>query len=110
MLLIALGSTAPAAQGEECDIAGVWQHTTKAAQLFIDVNKGEISVYSHEINPESIGLVVLKSLKSNSMPSSWHASMYSAVQDSFVTVKITAKSCNQLSVSYHNEEVLGLQR
>ncbi len=108
VLVAALCSTA--AQGEECDISGVWSHAAKPAKLFIDLSKGEISVYSHANNVESIGLVALKSLKLGSTTSSWNAKMYSSAEDSFVDVKITSKGCNQLNVSFNGEEVLGLLR
>lgn len=100
----------PKAKSEECNISGVWNHTAKPAKLFIDLAKGEISVHSHDKTPKSIGLVVLKSLKQSSAESSWEAKMYSATEDSFVDVQITSKGCNQLSVSFHGEEVLGLIR
>ena len=108
LLVFSLFTTA--AKSDECDISGVWNHSAKPAKLLIDLNKGEISVYSHENNSESIGLVALKGLKLGSTTSSWNAKMYSAAEDSFVDVKITSKSCNQLSVSFNNEEVLGLLR
>lgn len=108
ILVVALFSMT--AQGDECDISGVWNHSAKPAKLFIDLSKGEISVHSHENNVESIGLVALKSLKLGSTTSSWNAKMYSAAEDSFVDVQITSKSCNQLSVSFNDKEVLGLLR
>ena len=114
--LIVLGSILTASiftaevKSEECNISGVWDHTAKPAKLFIDLTKGEISVHSHDLNPKSIGLVVLKSLKLDSTKSSWDAKMYSAAEDSFVDVQITSKSCNQLSVGFQGEEVLGLAR
>jgi len=94
----------------ECDISGLWNHSAKPAKLLINLSKGEISVHSHDNNAKAIGLVVLKSLELNSTLTSWNAKMYSAAEDSFVDVKITSKSCNQLSVSFNNEEVLGLLR
>lgn len=100
----------PEAKSDECNLTGIWDHSAKPAKLFIDLTKGEISVYSHNLNPESIGLVVLKSLKIDSTKSSWDAKMYSAAEGSFVDVQITAKSCNQLSVGFQGEEVLGLVR
>jgi hypothetical protein len=36
--------------------------------------------------------------------------MYSGAEDSFVGVQITSKSCNQLSVGFRGEEVLGVIR
>jgi len=93
-----------------CDISGIWNHSAKPAKLFIDLSKGEISVHSHENNAKAIGLVVLKSLKSGSTSTSWYAKMYSAAEDSFVDVQITSNSCNQLSVNFNGEEVLGLLR
>jgi len=98
------------AKSDECNFAGIWDHSAKPAKLFIDLSKGEISVYSHDLNPDSVGLVVLKSLKIGSTKSSWDAKMYSAAEDSFVDVQITPKSCNQLSVGFQGEEVLGLVR
>ena len=98
------------ARSDECNYRGVWDHSAKPAKLFIDLSKGEISVYSHDLNPESVGLVVLKSLKIGSAKSSWNAKMYSAAEDSFVDVQITPKSCTQLSVGFQGEEVLGLVR
>ena len=103
-------STFPAEANSECDISGIWNHSAKPAKLFVDLTKGEISVHSHENNAKAIGLVVLKSLKLGSTSSSWSAQMYSADEDSFVDVQIRSKSCNQLSVSFNNEEVLGLLR
>ena len=97
-------------KSNECNIAGIWDHSAKPAKLFIDLAKGEISVYSHELTPKSIGLVVLKSLKLGSTKSSWDAKMYSAAEDSFVEVQITSTSCNQLSVGFQGDEVLGLVR
>jgi len=101
---------ASTAKSSECDISGVWDHSAKPATLFIDLSKGEISVHTHEINSESIGLVVLKNLKLGSNATSWNAKMYSGAEDAFVDVKITSKSCNQLTVSFNGEEILGLLR
>jgi hypothetical protein len=97
-------------KSEECNIAGVWEHSAKPATLFIDLTKGEISVHSHDLNPKSIGLVVLKSIKLSSTTSSWDAKMYSAAVNTFVDVLITSKSCNQLSVGFQGDEILGLVR
>ncbi|MBA6390954.1 hypothetical protein H4J38_09230 [Colwellia sp. BRX10-3] len=108
ILLVTLFSTA--AKSNECDISGVWNHSAKPAKLFIDLNKAEISVHSHENNSESIGLVALKSVTQGSTENTWNAKMYSAAEDSFVNVKIASKSCNKLSVSFNGEEVLGLFR
>jgi hypothetical protein len=98
------------AKSDECEISGIWNHSAKPAKLFIDLGKGEISVHSHENNPESIGLVALKGIKLGSTASSWDAKMYSAAEDSFVNVQIKSNSCNQLSVSFKGKEVLGLLR
>lgn len=98
------------ANSNECNISGVWNHSAKPATLFINVISGEISVHSHELNPESIGLVVLKNLTLGSSQSYWDAKMYSAAEDSFVDVRITSTSCTQLSVSFNNEQVLKLIR
>jgi hypothetical protein len=108
ILLLSLFSTV--AKGDECDISGVWNHSAKPAKLFIDLSKGEISVYSHEKNLESIGLVALNSIKLGSTASTWDAKMYSAAENSFVNVQIKSISCNQLSVSFDDKEVLGLLR
>jgi len=97
-------------KGDECEISGIWDHSAKPAKLFIDLDKGEISVHSHENNPESIGLVALKSITRGSTDNSWNAKMYSAAEDTFVKVQITSNSCNKLSVSFNGEEVLGLLR
>ena len=97
-------------KSNECNITGVWDHSAKPAKLFIDVTKGEISVHSHDLTPKSVDLVVLKNLKIGSTKSSWNAKMYSAAEDSFVDVQITSISCNQLSVGFQGEEVLGLVR
>ena len=97
-------------KSDECNIAGIWDHSAKPAKLFIDLTKGEISVHSHDLTPNSVGLVVLKSLKLGTTKSSWNAKMYSAAEDSFVDVQITSISCNQLSVGFQGEEVLGLVR
>ena len=94
----------------DCDISGIWNHSAKPAKLLVDLSNGEISVHSHENNAKAIGLVVLKSLKSGVTSSSWDAKMYSAAEDSFVDVQITSKGCNQLSVNFNGEEVLGLLR
>ena len=107
-LLSSVSSTA--AEGKDCDISGIWDHSAKAATLFIDLTKGEILVHSHEITPKSIGLVVLKNLELDSTESYWNAKMYSAADESFVEVKITVISCYQLSVSFKDEVVLGLIR
>jgi len=98
------------AKGEQCDISGVWNHSAKPAKLIIDLSKAEISVLSHELNPEAIGLVVLKSLALGSTLSSWNAKMYSAAEGSFVDVQITSTNCHQLSVSFSDKEVLRLLR
>lgn len=98
------------AKSNEWDISGVWDHSAKPAKLFIDLQQSEISVYSHELNPESIGLVVLKSLKLSTNTTSWHAKMYSAAEDSFVDVQITSTNCNQLNVNFNGEDVLKLLR
>lgn len=98
------------AKSDECDISGIWNHSAKPAKLFIDLGKDEILVHSHENNPESIGLVVIKSITLGSTGNSWNAKMYSAAEDAFVKVQITPKSCNKLSVSFNGEEILGLLR
>jgi hypothetical protein len=108
-ILIGICLSAEAKSGE-CNISGIWNHTAKPAKLLIDMSKGEISVYSHDLNPKSIGLMVLKNLKLATVESSWDAQMYSSEEDSFVDVLITAKTCNQLSVGFRGEEVLGLVR
>ena len=108
LLLVSL--LASEAKAGECDISGVWQHSAKPATLFVDVDKGEISVHTHEINSESVGLVVLTKLKLASTAIYWDAKMYSAAEEAFVDVQLTAKSCHQLSVSFGGEEVLGLLR
>ena len=107
ILVVSIFSTE--AKGE-CDISGVWNHSAKPAKLFVDLNKGEISVHSHENNAKAIGLVVIKTIELDSNFSSWNAKMYNAAEDSFVDVQISSKSCNQLSVSFNDEEVLGLLR
>ncbi len=94
----------------ECDISGLWNHSAKPAKLFVNLSKGEISVHTHDNNAKAIGLVVIKSLELDSTLTSWNAKMYSAAEDSFVDVKITSKSCNQLSVSFNSEDVLRLLR
>ena len=98
------------AQSDECNFTGIWTHSAKPAKLFVDVSKGEVWVYSHDLNPDAIGLVVLKSLQIGVPKASWHAKMYSAAEDAFVAVQITSNSCDQLSVSYQGEEVLALVR
>jgi len=107
LLVVSVFSTG--AKGE-CDISGIWNHSAKPAKLFVNLSKGEISVHSHDNNAKAIGLVVLKGLKLDLTSTYWNAKMYSAAEDSFVDVQITSKSCNQLSVSFNNEEVLGLLR
>ncbi len=108
-LLIVSTFSAEAKVGE-CEISGIWNHSAKPAKLFIDLGKGEVLVHSHENNPESIGLVVIKSITLGSSDNYWNAKMYSAAEDAFVKVQITSKSCNKLSVSFNGEEVLGLLR
>ena len=108
ILVISLFSTSFSALA--CNIAGIWNHTAKPAKLFIDVNKGEISVHSHEVNPKSVGLVVLKSLTPGNTTASWVAKMYSAAEASYVDVQITAKSCKQLVVHFRGEDILELKR
>lgn len=98
------------ANGDQCDISGVWNHSAKPAKLNIDLSKAEISVLSHELNPKAIGLVVVKSLALGSTLSSWNAKMYSAAEGSFVDVQITSTHCKQLRVSFRGEEVLRLLR
>ncbi|WP_199922622.1 hypothetical protein [Pseudoalteromonas piratica] len=107
LLVVSIFSTE--AKGK-CDISGIWNHSSKPAKLFVNLSKGEISVLSHDNNAKAIGLVVLKSIVLDSSSNSWDAKMYSAAEDSFVDVQIKSKSCNQLSVSFNNEEVLGLLR
>lgn len=99
-----------AAKAGECRISGVWSHSAKPAKLFIDLNKAELSVHSHENNSESIGLIVLKKITQSSTKNTWNAEMYSATEGSFVNVKLVSKSCNKLSISFNGEEVLGLFR
>ncbi|MAC47360.1 MAG: hypothetical protein CMI12_10970 [Oceanospirillum sp.] len=97
-------------RANECDISGVWDHSAKPASLLVDVNKAQITVYSHDNNSKAIGLVVLKALKPTSDPLLWDAQMYSAAEDSFVDVHIAAKDCSQLTVSFNSEVVLKLVR
>ena len=94
----------------DCDISGIWKHSTKPAKLLVDLSKGEISVQSHDNNAKAVGLVVLKDLKSGLTSANWDAKMYSAAEDSFVDVQITSESCNQLSVNFNGEEFLALAR
>lgn len=98
------------AHSHACDISGMWRHSAKPATLFINLDKGEISVQSHEVNPKSIGLVVLKELELNSEATRWRAKMYSAADNDFVSVQVIEKNCEQLTVSYNNEAVLMLLR
>lgn len=107
---LSLGLLPLLAQGNECDISGIWQHSAKPATLFIDLNKGEMSVKTHQLNPESIGQVVITSIKLGNSSGLWHAKMYSAAENSFVNVQMKPHSCNQLKVSYNGEEVLTLLR
>lgn len=100
----------PVQAKSECDISGVWNHSAKPAELFVDLNKSEITVYSHDNNKKAIGLVVLKALKPTSNPMLWNAQMYSAADDSFVDVQIVSEGCNQLTVSFDSEEILELVR
>lgn len=94
----------------DCDISGIWKHSAKPAQLLIDLNKAEATVYSHDNHMKAVGLVVLKAVKPASHASLWDAQMYSAEDDSFVDVQITSKDCNQLNVVYQGDEVLSLVR
>ncbi len=94
----------------DCDISGIWSHSAKPAKLVIDLSKGEASIYAHDDNAQAIGLVVLKGIQPAAISSSWQAKMYSADEDSFVAVQITAKGCHQLSVDFRGEEVLALVR
>lgn len=94
----------------ECDISGVWNHSAKPAELFVDLSKAEISVHTHDTNPKAIGLVVLKGIEADKVSSTWSAKMYSAATDSFVNVQIKSKSCNQLMVNFEGEEILKLLR
>ena len=94
----------------ECDISGIWNHSAKPAKLFVNLRKSEVTVHSHDKNTKAIGLVVIKDIEVDSSSNSWNAKMYCAAEDSFVDVQITSKSCNQLSVSLNNEEILGLLR
>ncbi len=108
IIITAFYSTA--VQAQQCDISGIWKHSAKEAKLFIDLTSGEVAVHSHEVNPESIGLVVLKNLTVDSIPSHWQGEMFSGTAGAFVPVTITAKSCHHLSVNYRGDEVLGLLR
>jgi len=94
----------------ECDISGVWNHSAKPAELLIDLNKSEITVYSHDNNKKAIGLVVLKAFKPTSNATLWTAQMYSATDDSFVDVQMVSEGCSQLTVSFDGEEILELVR
>lgn len=93
-----------------CDIGGVWDHSAKPARLLVDVNKAQITVYSHDNNSKAVGLVVLNALKPTSDSLLWDAQMYSAAEDSFVDVQIATKDCSQLTVSFNGEVVLKLVR
>lgn len=93
-----------------CDIAGIWNHSAKSAKLLVDLNKDEVSVYSHHDHPKAIGSVVIKGIKPDPNSSSWKAKMYSADTDSFVDVQIKSNSCNELTVDFQGEEVLKLVR
>jgi hypothetical protein len=103
-------SMLPTEAKSECDISGIWNHSSKPAKLVVDLTKDEISVHSHDNNSKAIGLVVLKSLERAKASSSWTAKMYSAAEDSFVAVQMKAKGCNQLMVTFKGEEVLRLLR
>lgn len=93
-----------------CDISGIWNHSAKPAKLYINIEKGEVSVYAHEVNPESIGLTVMENLELSLQPSSWKAEMYSAATSSMVNVLIEEKNCSQLIVNYNGEQILELVR
>lgn len=107
---LSLGLLPLIAEGNECDISGIWQHSAKPATLFIDLNKAEMSVHTHQITPESIGKVVITSIKLDANSKLWRAKMYSAAENSFVNVQIKAQSCDKLKVSYDEEDVLTLLR
>ncbi len=94
----------------DCEISGIWNHSAKPAKLYVDLVKKEVSVFSHELNPENIGRVLIDSLVPDLTPSLWKAKMYNGDTDSMVDVRITLKSCNQLNVSYSGELVLELVR
>ena len=96
------------ALNEGCDISGVWQHAGKPAELFIDTEKGEISVHSHELNPNAVGLVVIKNVEAETNGLTWTAKMYHAQKDDFVAVSITADRCNMLTVRHQSEAILKL--
>lgn len=93
-----------------CDISGIWNHSTKPATLLINMSTGEVSVASHEKNANAIGLTVLKNVEPTSNSSSWNGKMYSADDDSFVDVQITSENCRRLSVYFQDEKVLTLVR
>ncbi|QTH62652.1 hypothetical protein J1N51_07625 [Psychrosphaera ytuae] len=94
----------------ECPVSGIWDHSSKPAQLFFDSNKAEISVHSHANNADAVGSVVIKDIKIDKAQHNWSAKMYSAVENSYVTVQVRPKGCNQLSVYFQGEEVLKLLR
>lgn len=107
---ILLVSSFPFQAKGECDISGIWNHTAKPAKLYFDLDKAEVTVYSHDSNRKAIGLVVLKALMPTSNPLLWNAKMYSAAEDSYVDVRVTLTGCHQLAVSFNGEEVLALVR
>lgn len=100
--------TSATALNERCDISGVWQHAGKPAKLFIDTDKGEISVHSHELNPNAVGLVVIKNVAAETNDLTWAANMYHAENKDFVAVHIVADRCDVLTVRHQSEVILKL--
>ncbi|MBE1298895.1 MAG: hypothetical protein GJ680_03155 [Alteromonadaceae bacterium] len=41
---------------------GIWQHAGKPAELLINLQSGLVTVHSHQLSPDSIGLTVMKNI------------------------------------------------
>lgn len=93
---------------QQCDISGVWQHAGKPAELLINMEKGEMSVYTHQQNPEAEGLVVIKQLSKANTENQWLGKMYNAADNNFIEVTLSSPHCTKLTVTDKGKAVLTL--
>jgi len=110
MCLLVANTSAAKDEGAACRLSGVWQHSSKLAELYVDEARGSISVYSHDEHHASIGQLVVKKLQKSPDKTRWIGKMYSAHEDAFVDVSVKLEACKRLSFYYGGEEVLAIVR
>lgn len=99
------------------NISGIWKHSQKPAWLEITFASGvgALSVKRHDNNPNAVGLNVIKDIQLDSKRSSqWVGQMYSALENSYVSVRLVLINPNTLAVfaksDVNSNEILRIVR